>query len=198
MNRSHFREKSKPHNSIIRADASFGSAQLLPKQKLPELYETSYEAVFYLIDHVNDRAYPILAYKRPRLEPIIKGRRTADFKQDMRTILDTLNDLKSFMHTRLDALFDHGEKELPKADYDRLFQGFIETVFDYVRTTIKPLEHKQTGLFDFYAYETPYELVKSSQPGLHIFIDHKTREAGIAERADAVLKRRPQSVRQPA
>lgn len=183
--------------NTIQSDVTFGSVQLEIKKKDKGVLDYQYRAILYVIDHVNDLAYPVLSYVRPNIPAVIKADRLDDYKKDMRSALECFEQTRHFMQMHMDGCFNQNKEVMSHDDYNARLNGFLDLLYKHVEENVMPVVDGQSDdLLKFYAYTEAYPIRKSEMRELNMFLKRELREKYREERQREVLKRNQKSSEQ--
>lgn len=131
--------------------------------------------VFYFIDHVNDRAYPLFSYNRPSINVVRDAGDIEVFKGEYKQALALLKNVRETLSASLARFFPLKNEEILKADYDSNI-GFIKRdlleVLNEWRDIVGRDDKKWCAIT---LYDTKFFDIKSSNEKLALFLNYQDR-----------------------
>lgn len=178
------------HPDVVRPDISFGFAQTEPKEGDSSdmlgdsALDMSYHAAFYIIDHVNDKAYCLFSYDRPKMVEAIDEVGLKAFKKSFSDVMHFSKELR----TRADAVLKEKFGDQSGVSHVKVYRFHVENTVQELLTISNNLFNEMVGeesqqYWNVTSMPFLISFNKNDLPELRAFLSRVQREEGLAERA---------------
>ncbi len=173
--------KNNKNSQTVIGDFDFG---IIQHESIDDI--KGFRNVFYFIDHVNDRAYPLFSYNRPSINVVRDANDIDAFKVEYKQALALLKNIRETVSESLARFFPIKYGEISKHEYDSHIEFIKRDLTEALNEWRGQINNDDKKWCEIILYDTTFFELKSTNEKLAIFLNYKDRSQ--AQNKIAALK----------